>query len=74
MLIRKPDALLPSDHSEAMSQAGDCITQRPSFEIYRNGVLDHVVEGSEGLVRNRMSILYNRYPEDSWDYTPAPQS
>ena len=71
MLIRNPDALIPSDRNEAMSRGTNGVSQFSSFEIYRNGVLDHVVEGPEGSVRNRMSILYNQHPEDSWDYVPA---
>lgn len=71
MLIRDPDALMPSDRPEAMSRAGGRIRQIAWFEVYRNGVLDHVVNGSEGLMRNRMSILYNLHPDDSWDYAPA---
>jgi hypothetical protein len=54
-----------------MSPATNSVSQFTSFEVYRNGVLDHVVKGSEGLLRNRMSNLYNLHPEDSWDYAPA---
>lgn len=73
MLIRNPDALTPSDRPGPMSPATNSVSQFTSFEVYRNGVLDHVVDGSEGLVRNRMSILYNLHPEDSWDYAPTRQ-
>jgi len=68
-LIRNLHALIPSDRSEAMSTAG--ASAIAWFEVYRNGVLDHVVNGSEGLLRNRMSILYNLHPDDSWHYSPA---
>ena len=71
MLIQNPDALTPSDCPEAMSRPRNCVSQFTSFEVYRNGVLDHVVDGTEGLVRNRMSILYNMHPEDRWDYAPT---
>lgn len=68
MLIRHPDTLVPSDCSETMSRAGRRVSQITWFEVYRNGVLDHLVNGSEGLLRNRMSILYNLHPDDCWDY------
>ena len=70
-LIRNPNALKPLDCLEAMSPAGRHVCQSAWFEFYRNGVLDHVVNGSEGAARNRMSILYNLHPDDSWDYVPT---
>ena len=71
MLIRNPDALTPSDWVEAMSRPRKDLFQFTSFQIYRNGVLDHVMNGPESLVRNRMSVLYNLHPDDNWDYAPT---
>ena len=47
------------------------VTRFGSFQIYRNGVLDHVMNEPESLVRSRMRTLHNLYPEDSWDYAPT---
>ena len=70
MLIQDPGALTPSDSVEAMSRTGPEVLPFSAFEVYRNGVLDHVVNGPEGRVRSRMSVLYNLHPDDSWDYVP----
>ncbi len=71
MLIPNLDTLRPSDWVEAMSRPREEVTRFTSFQIYRNGVLDHVIDGPERLVRNRVSVLYKLHPTDSWDYAPT---
>ena len=56
---------------KTMSRPREEVTRFRSFQIYRNGVLDHVMNEPESLVRSRMRTLHNLYPEDSWDYTPT---
>ena len=69
MLVGILDALRSSDW--VSSRASERAIRLTSFQIYRNGVLDHVVNGPERLVRNRLRSLRELFPEDCWEYAPT---
>jgi hypothetical protein len=71
MLIPNLDAMRASDWVKTMSRPREGAIRFTSFQIHRNGVLDHVMNGPEPLVRIRMRVLNNQYPEDSWDCAPT---
>ena len=71
MLIPNLDAMRASDWVKTMNRPREEAIRFTSFQVYRNDVLDHIMNGPERLVRNRMRTLHSLYPEDSWDYAPT---
>ncbi len=71
MLIKNLDTVGPSDWVENMSRPREEDIRFASFQVYCNGVLDHVMNAPEHLACDRMRSLRDVYPEDSWEYVPT---
>ncbi len=71
MLIKNLNTVRTSDWAENMSRPREEDIRFASFQISCNGVLDHVMNGPERLVHDRMRSLRDLYPEDNWECEPA---